>query len=252
MTFFAELLISPEPRLRIIGQASLENLKATDGRGNSVLRELTADQRRAETELFRNNPHLDPKRHPELRFGSGSQSSPTQIRVIPMADSTPTGTRLAEFKGIVAVAVMARRADPLVVPLSDVTPRTIEDDGVRLTIHEVEVKPGHFNGELEFTLDTEKPGESLKVHGPGIGPLPVHRPYDLIQREIEIRDDQDRLFAWSFLRAPSEGVRGRMKLQVRSPNQGERLDFSRLKLRVFTMVGAAMEVPFSFAGVTMP
>ena len=43
-----------------------------------------------------------------------------------------------------------------------------------------------------------------------------------------------------------------MRLQVRPRNQGERLDFSKLTLRVFTMVGAAIEVPFSFADVPMP
>ena len=102
--------------------------------------------------------------------------------MIPLADSTPPGVRLAELKGVIAVAVMARRADPLVVPLADATARTIENDGVRLTIHEAVVKPNHFDGELEFSLETEKAAETLKVQGPGIGPLQINRPIDLIQQ----------------------------------------------------------------------
>ncbi len=251
--FFAELLISTEPRLRIVGEGSFERLKAADSQGHSVLREPTAEQRKAEIEMLRINPHLDPKRHPELLFGSGfRQSSPTQLRMIPLADSTSPGGRLAELKGVVAVAVMGRRADPLVLPLADAKEKTIENDGVRLTIHEAVVQPSHFDGEVELSLETEKSPETLRIHGPGIGPLEIHRPIDRIQREIEIRDDQDQPIAWSFLRSPTQGQRGRMRLQVRSRNQGERLDFSRLRLCVFTMVGAAIEVPFSFTDVPMP
>ena len=147
---------------------------------------------------------------------------------------------------------MGRRADPLVVPLADATARTIENDGVRVTIHEAVVKPNQFYGELEFSLETERPAETLRVHGPGIGPLEIGRPLDLIEREIEILDDRDRSIGWSFLRPPPGGLRGRMRLQVRPRDQGEPLDFSGLRLRVSTMVGAAIEVPFSFADVPMP
>ncbi len=252
-SFFAELLISTEPKLRIVGEASLERLKADDGQGHSLLRNPPPEDRKDEIELPRINPHLDPRLHPELRFGIGSRiSSPSQIRGILLADSTPPGVRLAELKGVVAVAVMGRRADPLVMPLADARARTIENDGVRLTIHEAVVKPNHYDGELELTLETEKVPETLRVQGPGIGPLEIDRPTDLIQQEIEIRDDQDQSIAWSFFRPPTQGLRGRMRLQVRPRNQGERLDFSKLRLYVFTMVGAAIEVPFSFTDIPMP
>jgi hypothetical protein len=251
--FFAELHISTEPRLRIVGEASLERLKASDGQGHSVLREPTAEERKAEIELSRNNPRIDPRLHPELRFNSGSRrSAPTWLFRVPLANSTPPGVRLAELKGVVAVAVMARRADPLVMPLADGKAKTIESDGVRLTIHEAAVKPNQFYGELELTLETEKGTETLKVQGPGIGPLEINRPIDLIEWELEIRGDQDQSIDWSFLQTPTQGLRGRMRLQVRPRNQGERLDFSKLRLRVFTMVGAAIELPFSFADVPMP
>ena len=252
-SFFAELLISIEPRLRIFGKASLERLKATDAQGHSVLREPTAEERKAQAAMFRMNPHLDPERNPGLRFGSGSRrSSPTQLRYIPLADSTPPGGRLIEIKGVLAIAVMGRRTDPLVVPLAGATEKTIENDGVRVTIHEAAVKPGQFYGELEFSLETEKPAETLRVHGPRIGPLEISRPLDLIEREIEILDNQGRSIGWSFLRSPDRGLRGRMRLQVRPRDQGERLDFSGLRLRISPMVGAAVELPFSFTDVPMP
>jgi hypothetical protein len=251
--FFAELLISAEPRLRIVGEASLEQLKASDGQGHSRLREPTPEESKAQAAMLRMNPHLDPHLHPELRFGSGSSSSsPTQVRYIHLDDSIAPGGRLAELKGVIAIAVMGRRADPLVIPLADAKERTIENDGVRLTVHEAVVKPSYFNGELELSLETEKPAETLLVQGPGVSAVQIHRPIDLVEREIEILDDQGRAMGWSFLRPPPQGVRGRMRLEVRPHNQGERLAFAELTLRVWTMVGAAMEVPFSFADVPMP
>jgi hypothetical protein len=253
-SYFVELLISTEPRLRIVGgEGAVERLKAVDGKGRSVLREPSAEERRAQAQLFQNNPHLDPKQHPELRFGSWSvQSTTAQIRRIPLAESAPPGGRLGEFQGVISVAVMARRADPIVMPLADAKEKTIEKDGVRLTVHEAVVKPNYFAGELELSLETERPAETLRVQGTGIGPLEINRPIDLIQREIEILDDHDQSLDWGLLRPPSEGQRGRMRLQVQLRNPGEPLDFAGLKLRVFTMVGAAAEVPFSFADVPLP
>jgi hypothetical protein len=252
-SFFAELLISAEPKLRILGESSLERLKAVDGQGHSVLRESSAEARQAQLELFRINPQIDPMLHPELRFGAGSRiSAPAQFRAILLADSTPPGTRLAELKGVIAVAVMARQADPLVTPLVDVKDKTIENDQVRLTIHEAVVKPNVFHGELELTLETARAGETIKVQGPGIGPIEINRPADCIQHELEILDNQGQSIGWSFLQAPAQRDRGRMRLMVRPRNQGEGLDFAKLKFRVYTMVGAAIELPFSFTDVPMP
>ncbi len=252
-SFFAELCISTEPRLRIVGEATLERLKAIDDRGHSVLREPTAEERKAQADRLRMNPHLDRRLHPEWRFGSGGrQSSPSQLLRIPLADSTPPGGRLRELGGVIAVAVMGRRPDPLVIPLKDGRERTIENDGVRVTVHEAVVPPSHFFGELELTLETERPAETLTVQGPGIAPVQINRPLDLIEREIEIVDDKDQPLDWSFLRPPPGGLRGRMRLQVRPRNHLERLNFSGLRLRVTTMIGAAIEIPFSFTDVPTP
>jgi hypothetical protein len=252
-SFYAELLISAEPRLRIVGEASLERLKAADGQGHSVLPDPTAEERKAQMEMIRMNPHMDPQLHPELRFGLASRhSSRYQLRQVSLVSSTAPGVRLAELKGVVAVAVMGRRADPLVVPLAGAKAKTIENDGVRVTIHEAVVKPNRLDGELELSLGTEKKAETLTVRGPGIGPLEIGRPTDFCQSELEIVDDHEHSIEWSFLQAPAQGVRGRMRLYVRPRNQGERIDFSKLRLRVFTMVGAAIELPFSFADISMP
>ena len=83
-------------------------------------------------------------------------------------------------------------------------------------------------------------------------PVDIDGEHGVRHSEIEILDDRDQLIEWSFLRPPTQGLRGRMRLFVRPRNQGERVDFSKLRLRVFTMVGAATEIPFSFADIPMP
>jgi hypothetical protein len=250
---FAELLISAGPRVSIVGAVSIERLKASDAQGHSVLREPTEAERKAEIEMYRSNPQFDQRGHPEWRFGRGSgRSSPSELQRIALADSIPPGVRLAKLEGVIAVAVMGRRADPLVISLADANPRTVENDGVRVTVHEAAGRPNELYGELELTLETERPAETLRVQGPGIAPVEIPRPFDLIEREIEILDTNDKLIAWSFLQPPPGGLRGRMRLQVRPHNQGERLDFSGLRLSVSTMVGAATEFPFSFADIPMP
>ncbi len=250
---FAELLVSVEPRLRIVGEAPLERLEAVDEAGRSILKGPTPEEQADRLQMLQANPHLDPQRHPGLRFGSGgSRSSPTRLRRVPLADSAPAGGRLARLRGVVAVAVMARQADPPALPLADAKGQTVAKDGVRLTVHEAKVKPGHFDGEIELTLEIDDDGETLKIQGPGVAPLDIRRPIDLLQRQLEILDEADRALEWSFLRPPKQGIRGRMRLSVRPRESGERVEFSKLRVRVFAIVGAAIEVPFSFADVPMP
>jgi hypothetical protein len=199
------------------------------------------------------NPHLDPQLHPELRFGPGSrQSSPTRRISVPLADSAPHGGRLALLKGQVAASVIAQQDDPLVLPLADAGGKSVESRGARLTIHGAEVKPRQWNGEIDLTYDNPQPGEKLRVRGPGVPPVDINRPTDFLQCQIEILDDKDRAYQWSFLQAPSGRTKGKMRLVVYSRNQPERLELEKLRIRVSMMVGAAIEVPFSFADVPLP
>ena len=115
---------------------------------------------------------------------------------------------------MIAVAVMGRRAEPLVVPLAGAAEKTVEDDGVRLTVHEAVVKPKQFMGQVELTFEIERLAETLRIQGLGIGPLKVPGPLDLLEREIEVVDSEGRSLDWSFMRRPTEGVRGRMRLRV--------------------------------------
>ena len=252
-SFLAELLVSVEPRLRIVSLSAPERLEVKDDQGRSVLREPTPEEAQAEAQMFAMNPHIDPQLHPELRFGSGSgQSSPTRRISVPLADSIPHGGRLTRLKGQVAAAVIAQQDDPLVLPLADARGKSVESRGAKLTIHSCEVKPRQWNGEIDLTYDNPQLGEKLRVRGPGVSPIDINRPGDFLERQIEILDDMDRAYHWQFLQTPSERTHGRMRLIVYSRNQPERLELEKLRIRVSMMVGAAIEVPFSFADVPLP
>ena len=142
--------------------------------------------------------------------------------------------------------------DPLVLPLADAKGKTVESRGARLTIHSSEVKPRQWNGEIDLTYDNPQLGEKFKIRGPGIPPLEINRPIDFLERQIEILDDKDQAYHWQYLQSPSERTHGRMKLIVYSPNQPERLELDKLRIRVSMLTGAAIEVPFSFTDIPLP
>lgn len=238
--FNAMLEVSVKPGLRIVGEVVTTELKATDADGRSI---LLAGQARPMAPQNGASP-----------FGWGLlQSSTTRSVRIALDDSTPTIASTARIEGLLTIAVLGTGDDPIEVPLANASGRTIERDGVNLTIHEVEVRPGQYNAELELTFETEASPETLLVQGPGVPPMAIPRPLDRLQREIEVIDEGGCPRTWQFLKLPTEaGLRGRMRLMIPSNVPGSPIDLSRVKLRVSTLVGAAMTFPFAFDRVPMP
>src|SRR5262249_44364877 len=74
-SYAAEMLVSAEPRLRVIAIGAVERAEVVDDRDRSLLRVPTAEEQAAQSRLLRSNPHLDPTLHPELRYGSGVRTS---------------------------------------------------------------------------------------------------------------------------------------------------------------------------------
>ncbi len=238
--FYAELRVSVKPELWIIGEVVTSELKATDTNGRSLLPAVAVAARRAPG-------------NPASPFGQGYfPPSPTRTIRIALDDSALTTGSTARIDGLLTIALMGRGDDPIVVPLADAGGRKIERDGIKLAIHESEVKPGQFNGELELTFETETPSDSLLVQGPGVAPTMIPRPLGPIPHEIEVIDGQGRPLNWHFLRSPPGGLRGRMRLMIPSHAPSTPLDLGEVKLRVSTFVGAAMTFPFAFDGVPMP
>jgi hypothetical protein len=248
---YAEILISVEPRLRIIGDVSLESLEVVGEGGQSLLKERASDDPAQQAILLQANPQLDPKLHPELRFGTGRrQSSTTQYRRIPLSDVEPAFGGVARLSGRAVVAVMARQPDPLVIGLAGAQGKTFEKDGMRLVIHDV---AGADGGSVivNLTLVDDGPGETLKIQGPGVRPVTVNGPLDLLDQQLQFLDDDDTVLLWNFTASHALGTRGRMSVQLRRWDAG-RIESSKLRVRVHKLFGAGSEVPFSFEDIPLP
>ncbi len=251
-TFVADLLLSAEPRLRIVGIAAPDRLEARDEERRSLVRPATGPGAPAQQALF---PQPDPPARPPLRVVPGTRRSEwTHPLRLSLVEVDPPSSRLARLRGVVTVAVVACLPGPLVVPLGGGAGTVVGNDFAKVTIHELKANPDQPRGEVELTYETVEPGTKLKIRGPGIAPLELDRPNDLLMQELEILDEDGQRLSWSLMRVPDRPAefRGRMRLLVRASGSLGRVDFAKLRLVASQFGGAAVEVPFAFADVPLP
>lgn len=255
-SFRAELMVSAEPRIRIIGVGAVEQAEAVDAEDRSLVKTPTAQEREWLEMTWRINPHLDPRQHPHLRFGAGRSSSTRQwLASVPLVSLSPQARTIARLRGRLPVAVLARRDDPLCIDLKDAEGKTATAGPSRITIHTVKEMPASRSITVELTLQTEpqRPDQRVVVHQANNGiPLAVNEPLDQFQIQLEFVDAEGESLLWQFARAPRmQQMQGRMAVTVRRRNfQPVRLD--GVRLRYFEVVGAAVDLPFTFTDIPTP
>ncbi len=252
-SYRAELLVSAEPRLRIFGVGSVEGAEAIDDRGRSLLRIPTHEERQQELAMWQMNPHIDPRLHPALRYGSGFRSS-TKTWPVPVLLSypSPPARRIARLRGVIPVVVVARRPNPLVVDLKGASGQVFSAGSTRITIHEIKAESGR-EPTIDFTLETPAvgDGETIMVCDSKGARLAVRRPIDLMGLGLEVLDSRGERLFWQSTRAPTERTQGRMAIVVHDRNsKRERPEGPRL--RYWGMIGAATDLPFAFTDVPTP
>jgi hypothetical protein len=200
-SYRAELLVSAEPKLRIFGVGNIEGAEAVDERGRSLLRAPTAEERREELALWQLNPHIDPRLHPGLRYGSGSRTSMRSCPVsVPLTYPTPPARRIARLRGVIPVVVVARRPDPLVVDLRGASGKEFTSGATRITVHEIKAESGR-EPTVDLTLETAAEGaeETIAVCDPNGARLTVNRPIDLLELRLEVLDGRGEPLFWQFV-----------------------------------------------------
>jgi hypothetical protein len=252
-SYAAELLVSAEPRLRIFGVGELEKSEAIDDQGRSLLRTPAAQDAEQQQLLWRMNPHIDPRLHPELRYGLGSHTSMRTwpIRVL-LSYPAPPARRIATLRGVIPLVVVGRRSDPLVVELKGATSKKFSAGSTSITVHEINTDSGR-EPTVDFTLETDHAGaeETIPVCDSKGAHLTVNRPLDLLELRLEVLDSRGVSLFWQFTRAPTERTQGRMAIVIHD-RSAKRNHPDLLRLRYWELIGAATDLPFAFKDVPTP
>lgn len=252
-SYGAELLVSAEPRLRIVGIGAIERAEAVDDRGRSLVKGPTKAEQEAQLRMWQANPHLDPRLHPGLRFGSGWRTSTRTWQVtVPLRYPSPRAHRIARLRGVIPVVALARRPDPLTFDLEGAAGKVFTAGATRITVHEFKAGLGQ-QSTVDLTLETTPAGDvqTLVVHDAQGRRLTFNQPIDLMQLRLEVLDARGELLSWQYTRPPSEQVQGRMAIVIYGKS-GRQVGGEGLRLRYWDLVGAATDLPFSFRDVPTP
>jgi hypothetical protein len=252
-SYAAELLISAEPRLRIFAAGEVENPEAVDEQGRSLLRMPTAEEEKQQLLFWQVNPHLDPRLHPPLRYGSGSHRSMRTWPVsVALSYPSPRARRLERLRGVIPVVVVARRPDPLVVELKGASGREFSAGSTRITIHSIKAESGR-EPTIDLTLEEPRPGDGvgMMVYDSKGNRLAIAPPLDLMELRLEVLDQSGESLFWQYTQIPTGRTQGRMSIVVHDRNS-KRPRPDDLRLRFWEAIGAATDLPFAFKDVPTP
>jgi hypothetical protein len=252
-SYTADLVVSAEPRLRILTVGDVVDAKAIDDQGRSLLKTLSAEEERQQLAHRRMNPHLDPALQPQLRYGAVSHPSTGAWRFsLALSYPSPPAKRIALLRGVVPLIAIGRRPDPVVVELKDADGKQFSSGSNVITVHKVDARSSR-QPTVEFTLKTaEPPGDENMVAYDAKGTrLNIRRPTDLMELRLEVVDRQGNGLFWQFTRSPSERTQGRMAIVVHGRN-GQEVRAENLRLRYWDVIAAAADIPFVFKDVPTP
>jgi hypothetical protein len=255
VNYRAELLVSAEPRLRVVNAGAPEKLVATDDRGRSLVRRPSDEEVERQEQMWRANPHVDPRLNPGMRYGQGMwHSQGGRVVVVPLTHPDPAPKRIARLSGVIPVAVVARKDDPVVAPLKGAAGKSFGSGSRKFTVHEVRARTPQ-NVEVELTLEGEPEpaaqGQTMPARAPDGSLIEVGRPTDLMELRLDAVDDQGGRVAWSFTRPPSQGTLGRMTLWLRR-DDGQTVEPDQVSLRYWDLTAAATAVEFTFSDIPTP
>lgn len=227
--FSFHLQIAAEPRLMVQQQGNVKLLEATDDLGQSLIA-----------------PN-EGANEPRMSGYVGFNTVPVVQIQVSMARPEQPGKSIRKIKGIVPVAVSARKPDPLEIPIAENAGKTFRNEDAIVTL--IGVKP-HAGGAQSMIEVQIRPANGLPV-GPdggnqGIETL-VPRQDLASQQRIEVLDGRGSPLPWfpSSTRVDQDGVRMTMILPANGQGKPD-------KIRYHAMIWATADVPFEFRDLPMP
>ena len=204
-SFAAELLVSAEPRLRILGVGKVEKAAAIDDQRRPLLRKPSALETEQEPAFL-----ASPFSRPSMR------TSPISV---PLLYPSPPARRIAILRGIIPVVVVARRPDPLVVQLEGAAGKVFSAGSTKITVHDVKGERDEDRN-VELTLERADAGsdESITVCDAKGTRVAIACPIDMMELCLEVIDSRGKSLFWQFTQAPSHKAQGRMAIVIHGGN----------------------------------
>jgi hypothetical protein len=226
--FSAQILLMAEPRLALSQNGPLRIVEAIDEQGQSLL-----------------HPIYD---GPFLQRASGyfgMTNGSTLTLQAPLSRPSRPSKTIKRLRGSLSVAVSTRKPDPLVVPMSNATGKSFQNDEVDLVVQDIRVDPNTRQMTLDLSIRAHSPAPRSMVASATPGELAFPRP-EINPQQIEILDAQGRPLLWYNAGADGEGTRFSLTL---IPQQDQA---TPVQLRYYSLSRAATDVDFVFENVPMP
>jgi hypothetical protein len=227
--FSADLLLAAEPRLALSQRGPVKVLEAFDDRGNSL--------------VGRSDDGQGGGRFQAGYFGT---SGPTLRLPVSLERPLVAGETIKKLRGIVQATVSSRRADPLIVPLTDSIGKTFENPELRVIVQDVKVATNPSSSTvIELLVRVRNPDAGpedaglleFNQHGAQLGQQHL---------QIEIVDSRGELIPW--VQPDLDSETSRLTLTVTSLPQNTQPKV----LRYYSLNRAAATIPFEFVDIPMP
>lgn len=229
--FTFEMVTMAEPRLLIEGLRP-RLLEAVDDRGQS-LRPTTTP--------------IPGAVGPNFDFYNDAGPHCARSREFLKYPSEP-GERIKVLRGTMSLAIAARAAVPLVIPLADAEGESYRTGHSTITIHKMAPDPPANLVTLELGIRRHD-RNALLVASPGLDKQAqaINFPHNY----LELLDDRGRPLLYYVNRSDSGPDDPRVRLHVMGGEAGEKA-IAPTALRFHDLIRASTEVPFEFRDLPMP
>jgi hypothetical protein len=220
-SFMMSLSVMSEPRLSVALDGGIKVAEAYDDRGNPL---AVPEPRGA---IHHNSGYN----------GMAHVNGSTNLTLsVPLKMPEKPGTAIKTFKATIPVVVMARKDDPLVVPLTDDGKgKTFQNESIRIEVHDVKQEPGQPFTLIDLTVKLLRRDEGAPQAGPlGQEFFAFRQNQANPQNQIEILDGQGHPYHQWFPmqnQAAADGMRMSLRLMptdgVGAPAQIRYYDLSK-------------------------
>jgi hypothetical protein len=226
--FSAQIQLMAEPRLALSQNGPLRIIEAIDDQGQSLLHPIYE------------GPFVQ-----RVSGYFGMTNGSTLTLQAPLSRPGRPSKTIKRLRGSLSVAVSTRKPNPLVVPMSNASGKSFQNDEVVLGVQDVRVDPNTHQMTLDLSIRSNSVTPRSLAASAAPGEMVFSRP-EINPQQIEILDAQGRPLLWYNAGADGEGTRFSLTLL---PQQNQS---PPAQMRYYSLSRASTDVDFVFEDVPMP